>query len=294
MEIGYYPGCSLKQSSALYDLQSRRIFSELGVELRELEDWNCCGATSAGKVNDFLAVAMPARNIGIAEAAGFEELVIPCSACYSRTLVAQKRLEDNPGLRDEINLGLSQKVRGRIRVSSILEVLISRIDAGAMKSKTLKKFRGLHPVCYYGCMQTRFPYTVPVPDNVENPQGMETVLASVGVRAIDWNCKTWCCGASAAVNDAETAHSLMAKIMKEALARGANCFVVTCPMCQLNLDAQQDAFCKKHGIAERLPVYFITEVLGTAMGISPEELQADRHFTDGMKLLKELEQDEQK
>lgn len=294
MEIAYYPGCSLQQSSALYDLQSRMIFGLLGVELKELEDWNCCGATSAGKVDDFLAVGMPARNIGIAEAAGFSEVIIPCSACYSRTLVAQKRMQDNNDLKKEINSELSAKVNGGIKISSILEVFLNHVDAKALKQKVTQKFRGLKPVCYYGCMQTRFPYNVPVPDNVENPQGMEKILKSIGVRALDWNYKTYCCGASAAVNDPDTALNLMAKIMKEAVERGANCFVATCPMCQMNLDAQQNAFCEKFGIEQRLPVYFITELIGAAMGLSPEVMQVDRHFIDGTTLLKELEQDEQK
>jgi len=294
MTIGYYPGCSLKQSSALYDHQSRRVFAEIGVDLVELADWNCCGATSAGKVDDFLAVAMPARNIGIAEAAGFTEVVIPCSACYSRTLVAQQRMKDNPPLKAEINAELLRKVRGGLKVSSILEVLIDRINSGALKEKVRHTFRRLKPVCYYGCMQTRFPYDVQVPDNVENPMGMETVLEAVGVKAIDWNHKTSCCGASAAVNDPETSMTLMGRIMAEALERGANCFVATCPMCQLNLDAHQDTFCKAIGADERLPVFFITEVIGAAMGISPEALQVDRHFVDGTTLLKELETDEQK
>lgn len=294
MEIAYYPGCSLQQSSALYDLQSRLIFGRLGVELKELEDWNCCGATSAGKVDDFLAVAMPARNIGIAQAAGYSEVIIPCSACYSRTLVAQKRMQDNADLKKEINSELSAKVNGGIKISSILEVFLNHVDAKTLKQKVTQKFRGLKPVCYYGCMQTRFPYNVPVPDNVENPQGMENILKLIGVRALDWNYKTYCCGASAAVNDPDTALNLMAKIMKEAVERGANCFVATCPMCQMNLDAQQNAFCEKLGIEQRLPVYFITELIGAAMGISPEEMQVDRHFIDGTTLLKELEQDEQK
>jgi len=289
MEIAYYPGCSLKQSSALYDLQSRMIFSELDVELKEIEDWNCCGATSAGKVDDFMAVAMPARNIGIAEAGGYSEIVIPCSACYSRTLVAQQRLKEDPALKAEINAELSCKLNGGLKISSILEVLINRIDAGSVKEKVVRKFRGLKPVCYYGCMQTRFPFTVPVPDDVENPQGMETVLKAIGIKAIDWNYKTYCCGASAAVNDPEVSLGLMSKIMKDAVDRGANCFVATCPMCQLNLDAHQDAFCEKHGIEERLPVYFITELLGVAMGLSATSLQVDRHFIDGITLLKELE-----
>ncbi|MGD9329727.1 MAG: CoB--CoM heterodisulfide reductase iron-sulfur subunit B family protein [Desulfobacterales bacterium] len=294
MQLAYYPGCSLQQSSALYDIQSRRIFSELGAELVEIDDWNCCGATSAGKVDDFMAIAMPARNIGIAQKAGFTEMVIPCSACYSRTLVAQKRLEDDAGLKAEINAELGAKVGGALKVSSILEALEDRISAGALKERVVHKMTGLRPVCYYGCMQTRFPYAVPVPDDVENPQGMERVLKALKIKAVDWNYKTACCGASATVNDPETAHNLMARIMKDAVSRGANCFVTICPMCQMNLDAQQDAFCQKNDIAARLPVYFITEVIGAAMDIPPEELQTDRHFVDGTTLLKELEQHEEK
>ena len=294
MQLAYYPGCSLQQSSALYDVQSRRIFSELGAELKEVDDWNCCGATSAGKVDDFMAVAMPARNIGIAEQAGFDEMVIPCSACYSRTLVAQQRMTDDPGLQQSINTELGRPVRGTLKVSSILEALKDRIADGALKDRVVHKLTGLRPVCYYGCMMTRFPSTVAVPDDVENPQGMEEILKALGIRSIDWNYKTACCGASAAVNDPDTAHNLMAKIMKDAVARDANCFVATCPMCQMNLDVQQEEICKKHGIEERLPVFFITEVIGAAMAISPVELQTDRHFVDGTTLLKELEQhDEQ-
>jgi len=294
MQLAYYPGCSLQQSSALYDVQSRRIFTELGAELVEIDDWNCCGATSAGKVDDFMAAAMPARNIGIAERAGFAEMVIPCSACYSRTLVAQQRMADDASLKEAINSELGAPVNGGLKVSSILEALESRITAGALKDRVVHKLTGLRPVCYYGCMLTRFPYTVPVPDDVENPQGMERVLAALKIKTVDWNHKTSCCGASAAVNDPDTAHNLMGRIMKDAVARGANCFVTTCPMCQMNLDAQQEAFCLKIGIEERLPVFFITEIIGAAMDIPPAELQTDRHFIDGTTLLKELEQHEEK
>jgi heterodisulfide reductase subunit B len=137
-------------------------------------------------------------------------------------------------------------------------------------------------------MQTRFPYKVPVPDDVENPQGMETVLKVLGAQSLDWSYKTDCCGASAAVNDEEAALNLMTRIMKDAVARGANCLVVTCPMCQLNMDSYQDRICEKQSIKERLPVYFITEMVGLAMGVGVEELQIDRHFVDGSALLKEL------
>jgi len=288
MEIAYYPGCSLHASSQLYDIQSKLVFKKLNVDLREIEDWNCCGATSASKTNDFLSVALPARNLGIADATGLSEILIPCSSCYSRTLVSQKRLQEDTSLRETINEELSHKVKGNIKVSSILEVLLPRVSSGELSEKATKKLEGLKPACYYGCLLTRFPSDVAVPDDVENPQGMEKVCKALGAEPIDWGYKTDCCGASAAVNDADVSQGLMAKILKDAAARGANCFVTTCPMCQFNMDAYQDQVAEKYGIRERLPVYFITELLGIAMGMSPQAMQVDRHFVDSMRLLKEL------
>jgi len=288
MEIAYYPGCSLHASSQLYDIQNKLVFKKLNVDLREIEDWNCCGATSASKTNDFLSVALPARNLGIADATGLSEILIPCSSCYSRTLVSQRRLQEDTPLRDTINEELSHKVKGKIKVSSILEVLLPRVASGELSEKATKKLEGLKPACYYGCLLTRFPSDVAVPDDVENPQGMETVCKALGAEPIDWGYKTDCCGASAAVNDADVSLGLMAKILKDAVARGANCFVTTCPMCQFNVDAYQDQVAEKYGIRERLPVYFITELMGIAMGMSPQAMQVDRHFVDSMRLLKEL------
>jgi len=288
MEIAYYPGCSLQASSELYDIQSRLVFRRLGVELKEIEDWNCCGATSASKTDDFLALALPARNLGIADASGLSELVIPCSSCYSRMLVSQKKLIDDPGLKNKINAELTKKVEGKIKISSILEVLVSKAISGEIAEKSIKKLEGLKPVCYYGCLLTRFPCDVEVPDNVENPQGMEIVCKVLGAQPLDWSYKTDCCGASAVINDTDTSLLLMSRILKDALARGANCFITTCPMCQLNMDAYQDRVGEKYGIQKRLPVYFITELLGIAMGFSPKEMQLNRHFIDSSGLLMEL------
>ncbi len=117
---------------------------------------------------------------------------------------------------------------------------------------------------------------------------MEAVCRALGAEPIDWNYKTDCCGASAAVNDAETSLSLMSKILKDALARGAECLVTTCPMCQMNMDAYQDRVCDLYGIPKKLPVFFITELLGIAMGFSHEELEINRHFVDCTGLLKAL------
>lgn len=286
MEIAYYPGCSLHSSSKLYDIQTKIVLDRIGIKLTEIEDWSCCGATSASKTNDFLAIALAARNLGIADATGLPELMIPCSSCYSRTLVSQKTLENDPELKAEVNAELAKKVEGKIKLSTIIEVLMSRTEE--IKEKVVKKLKGVKPVCYYGCLLTRFPSDMPVSDNVENPTSMEVILKSIGAEPLDWGYKTDCCGASASVNDADTALKLMAKIMEDAIARDANCFVTTCPMCQLNLDAYQDDVSKKYGITKKLPVYFITELIGVSMGIPFDQLQIDRHFTDAMGLMKEL------
>ncbi len=283
MDLAYYPGCSLYQSAKLYNHQTKLVFGMLDLNLKEMEDWSCCGATSAGKINDFMAVALPARNLGIAEDSGLSELVIPCSACYSRTMVAQKQLQDFPLLKNEINIELSKKIKGNIKVSSALDVLRREISGSRFKSIPLQKLEGYNPACYYGCMNTRFPYDVPISDNVENPQGMETVLKAIGVTALDWNYKTLCCGASSIIYNPDSALDLMAKIMRDAVSRDADCFVVNCPMCQMNMESQQDKYCEKHDIKERLPVYFITELLGMAIGLSKEDLQpGDNLFMNGM------------
>jgi heterodisulfide reductase subunit B len=194
IEIAYYPGCTLHASSGLYDIQSRLVLRKLGVELKEIEDWNCCGATSAAKTDEFLAIALPARNLGIADSSGYSEMVIPCSSCYSRTLVSQKKLADDPALKETINAGLTQKVEGRIKIRSILEILVARAESGIIAEKTIKKLEGVKPACYYGCLLTRPPEVVHF-DDFEQPKSMEAVLAALGAKTVDWNYKTECCGA---------------------------------------------------------------------------------------------------
>jgi heterodisulfide reductase subunit B len=289
MDVAYYPGCTLHASSRIYDVQVGIICEALGINLHELEDWNCCGATSVSKTDDFLAVAMPARNLGIADEMGLEQLLIPCSACYSRMLVAQQRLLADDFLKTEINAELKKEFTGKTRIVSILDLLHPLFKDKAFRKKLHRNLRSLRPLCYYGCMQTRFPLDVPIIDDVENPQRMEKILRSIGARPIDWSYKTDCCGASAAINDPDVALKLMGMIMKDATARkDADCFVTSCPMCQLNLDMYQEKVAEAYGIGSRLPVYFITELIGLALGKTPEELQIDRHFVEGVDLLKEL------
>ena len=288
-KIAYFPGCSLKGTSALYDIQVKIVLKTLGIEAIELKNWSCCGATSVAKEDHIMAVSFAARNLGIAEKTNLDKMVIPCSACYSRMVLGQNALKENSGLMSEINESLSAPVKNKIKILNLLEVLLPLALDGTIKSKVVRNLAGLKTACYYGCMQTRFPSDFSPVENPENPHGMETILSAAGAKPIDWGYKTDCCGASASVNDTETALRLMSHIMKDAVARGAECFVTTCPFCQLNLDAYQDEFCKKYEIRHRLPVYFITELLGISLGLNAEKLQINRHFIDAITPLWEQE-----
>ena len=288
MDIAYYPGCTLQSSSRLYDVQTKVVLEDLGIRLHELEDWNCCGATSAAKTDDFMAMALPARNLGIADAMGLSDLVIPCSACYSRMLVAQVQIKEDPELEEEINRELEKKVTGQTRIITILKLLDMALESGVLQEKAEKMLKGLRPVCYYGCLQTRFPSEIPAEDDIENPQAMERIVRACGAKPIDWSYKTACCGASASVNDPDLASNLMGKILEDAAARDANCFVTSCPMCQLNLDSYQKQVRPARGMEKALPVYFITELVGLAIGKRAEELQIDRHLSDAVGLLREV------
>lgn len=286
MEMAYYPGCSLQQSAKLYDLQTKKICSALGITLQEIPDWNCCGATSAAKVDPNLALALPARNIALIEQMGQREVVIPCSACYSRTSVALFQIQHQQGKKEQLARD-NISVQGNVQLLTILELLKRSKEENVLADKIKNHFKGINVACYYGCMLSRFPEDIPLTDDPENPSHMEDILSTFGCHPIDWNLKTFCCGASASVNDKPVAFRLMAKIFTDALARNVNCLATSCPMCQMNLDAYQDAFCKQYNISQRLPIFFITELVGLALGLSTQELQLERHFIDGTALIKE-------
>ncbi len=285
--FAYYPGCSLKQTSAFYDKQVKYVCHTLDMQLEEIEDWNCCGATSAGKIDNYMSLLMPARNIAIAESKGYGEIAVPCSACYSRTITTLTYLRQDKNLLEQISSDLNYQIQGNITISNLLELLWKPACNGKLKSKLQASFNGLTVVCYYGCMLNRFPADVDIFDDPENPQTMEKILNILGCHTPDWNSKTACCGASAAVNDQAVAYKLMSAIFKEAFMRGAECIVTTCPMCQMNLDLYQKNM-QEHSSSERsLPIFYLTELIGWALDFPEKDLQLEKHFVQGTETLKE-------
>lgn len=272
MRIGYYPGCSLLGSSREFDESVRSLMKALQVELVEVPDWNCCGASSAHTLNHDLSLALPARILALAEQAGITELLAPCAACSNRLLGAQKELKAHPEKKAEVEAAIGMPYAGSIRILNILEVLDRVKERIEVKAPFARKV-----VNYYGCLLVR-PAEVVQFDRVEDPQSMDQLMSLGGATCLDWNHKTECCGAAFSVTRTDIVAKLCGRIVNDAAKRGAEAIVVACPMCHSNLDLRRGEINAHLGADHQLPVLFITQALGLAMGLSAESLGLQRHL----------------
>ena len=280
MRIGYYPGCSLHATAKEFDLSTRAVCAELDLELVEIEDWNCCGATAAHAINDDLAVGLAGRNLALAAAQGFERVLAPCAACFGRLKFAARALRaGHAGLPDE----LDARAAAGVKVFNILDALLNLAGLERIQQRAAKPISGLRPAAYYGCLLVRPPEIAEF-DDPENPTSMEQVLSAAGAQPVQWYHKVECCGASLAVTNTASVVRLVADILGHAQAAGANCVAVACPMCQTNLDTRQAAAAARLGEELDLPVVYITELLGLAFGITPNRLGLGRHIVDATRL----------
>ena len=278
MKITYYPGCSLEGTAVDYAASIAAIAALLDVELMELFDWNCCGASSAHSLSHDLALTLPARNLALAEAAG-RDVVAPCALCFNRLKVAEKALQ-GPEAEE-----LGVPYQGGIKIWDLLDYLTQDSFLEALAPKVVHPLTNLHAVCYYGCLAARPPA---VTDNLayENPQNMDRLLQVLGADSIDWSFKTDCCGAGLAIARPDIIDVLVQRLYDRALASGAECFVVSCQMCQANLDLSQERISRKFGQDYYLPVFYFTELIGLAAGHPDAPKWLARHLVDPMPLLK--------
>ena len=285
MKYAYYPGCSLNATGIEYDRSTKAVARKIGMELQEIPDWNCCGA-SAGHLTDHdLAVALPARNLALAEGLGLD-IAVPCAACFSRMKAAVKEVREDKKTQDKVNAILGMAYRAQNDVYCLLDVLANRTPAEEIQKQVVKPLRGLKVGCYYGCLLVRPPQVTQF-DNTENPTSMERVMALTGAEPVDWAFKTECCGASFAVAKQDVALEMIRRILANAQANGAEALVTACPLCMLNLDMRQKAINAKYGTHFHFPVYYFTELLAGAMGVEPKEMGMEKHFEAAIPLLAE-------
>ncbi len=276
MEIGYYPGCALHGSSGDYEMSVRACLDALGVGLRELDDWICCGATAAHSLNQKLACALPARNLAIAERDGLTQTLAPCPMCSAQLIKASRALTRDAALRKEISEIVELPVAGTARVLNLIQVF-QQVGYGAIVNAAVRGLDAFRPACYYGCLLTRPAETLRF-DDCEHPRSMETLLESLGAKTVEWNFKTECCGAGMTMANEATVLELSHKILTNAAAHGADCLVVACPMCHVNLDMKQADIQRCYGVNHDLPVYYLSELVGLALGLDGRSLGIDRHY----------------
>jgi heterodisulfide reductase subunit B len=271
-QYAYYPGCSLESLGKNYHLSALAVSDELGVELKELEDWNCCGATAYFPVDELLAYTLVSRNLAIAEKTGLQDFVAPCSACYKNAYTTNKYLKADPDLAEHINYALEEDhlhVEGKMKVRHLIEVFIEDVGLEEIEKKVAHPLKGLRVAPYYGCQIVR-----PRKDkeDVENPQFFEKLLSAIGAEPIDYASKTRCCGGSLIITNRKAALDMVHKLLQDAVNSNANVIATTCPMCNVNVEVYQSQVNREFGTNFSIPVMYFTQLMGMALGIEPKRI----------------------
>ncbi len=301
-KIAYYPGCSLGSTALDFNASIIKLLDVLGIKYQEISDWNCCGTTPASNISEELVTILAARNLMLADEQGFKEILSPCVSCYNKLHKASYYINNKGELknsreekkRDSVlkalkEMGFDTGKDFNIKVYSIIEFL--NLQKGLIgekyqvyKSKRDKNSKGnsilesLKPVCYYGCALLRHE-GMPQFDDIEDPTSMEEILKMVDVKCEDFQFKTECCGAILSLTNKNEVLRLSGEILESAAEEsGANSMIVFCQLCQQNLDLRQGQINRYNKTNYHMPVFYITQILGMALGLSPKEVMVDRLF----------------
>jgi heterodisulfide reductase subunit B len=271
MRYLYYPGCSLEGTAAEYDIATRRIMQAAGADLIEIEDWTCCGASAAEATSELLSLALPARNLAIAEKMDdVKDILVPCSACYLNLKKVEEKTRKNLKLMDTLNDILAEeqlRLQGQVTVRHLLDVVANDIGAQKIQGLVKRPFSDLNIAPYYGCQCLR-PYRIF--DDPEKPRSMEPLIEAIGANVHRWQMGAKCCGASHMNTRMEVGIELVASILKG--AKGADAIVTVCPMCQMNLEAHQRKISKLQHEDLEMTILYLPQLLGLAFGIPDKEL----------------------
>ena len=275
-QYAYYPGCALESTAREYNQSVLAVCRALGIELLELPDWSCCGASSAHMTDSRLGHALPARELAQADNQGLD-IAVACPACYQRLKSTQLAVKDNPELAERLRELTGWTGSEEREIRHVLEIIYHDVGVERIREKIAIALSGLKVVCYYGCYLVR-PRELTGFDDPENPRIMDWLMASAGAEVLDWDGKVDCCGGSLSLSERDVTTRLVAHIGEAARDAGAEAVVTACPLCQLNLETRQ-------GGDKPLPVFYFTELLGLALGL-PAGSWFKRHLISPLSLLK--------
>jgi heterodisulfide reductase subunit B len=283
MRYAYYPGCSLEATGRPYQESVDAVAKVLDIELVELKDWNCCGATAYMSINEVLSFSLSARNLSQAKEIG-ETLVTACSACYTNLRKTESYLSDFPEIRGKVEASLAEagiKYDGGVTTKHFLQTIVEDVGLEKVKEKIKQPLTGLLVAPYYGCQIAR-PYGIE--DSSDNPTMMDKLLVTLGATPTYYPMKTVCCGGSLMGIQKDVALRLCRNLLLCAQQNGAQCVAVTCPLCQMNLDAFQSSINKAYGMQFNLPIVYFTQLMGLAFGLESKGLGLNQCIVPATKL----------
>jgi heterodisulfide reductase subunit B len=276
MKYAYYPGCSLEGACAPYDRSLRLVFNALGHDLEELDDWNCCGATMYMSVKETVALTVSARNLALAEKNGNGSfLVAPCSACYTTLLKTNRYLRELPQMQEQVNEALGEaglSYDGSVRVRHPLDILVNHIGVETIARRARRSLLGLKIAPYYGCQIVR---PEPAFDDRDWPTSLDSLFGALGAECVYFPDRVRCCGGMLMTTRPSLGEELTDDILECAARNGADVVVTTCPLCHINLETIGRQL-RRNGARKRIPILFFTQLLGVALGQSPEAMDLDR------------------
>jgi heterodisulfide reductase subunit B len=284
----YYPGCSLETMAATYHVSSMEVAHKLGIELEELEDWNCCGATAYSHVDELLATVLCARNLAIAERQG-RNIVAPCNACYKNLWTTNAALKRDADLAEHMNYALEADdlhYDGTIEVSHIMDAFAAPEVLEKIRQKANERIKGLKVAPYYGCQIVRPRRPGLELSQVDNPQYFEELLRAAGADPVPYPYRLRCCGAALMVTNRQAALRMVRDLLQNAVDSGAEIIATACPLCQTNLECYQAAVNNELGTEYAMPILYFTQLIGLALGVGVKRLGIGKELVPAEAILR--------
>lgn len=268
MEIGYYPGCTLKTSARNFERTALAVLELLGIKAVELSEWYCCGVNFSQVQDNLMLQLAPLRTLMKARDSGFTRLLTLCTMCYNTlrraSLFLQADEERQRIINDFMDRGATSYRGDEVTVIELL-TLFKEIGISEIGHKIGRSGIDLKVAPYYGCMLLR-PREVAV-DDASDPTIMEEVLQSVGCQPVAYPMRIECCGSYQIVNEPAVVRQRTRLIVESAWQNGAEVMVVLCPLCHYNLDAVQLEIQRTDSRFQTMPVLYLTQLLALLAGI---------------------------
>lgn len=268
----------MKNHAGNFEDSVHYALGHLGVEVEEIERWNCCGTVLSLAADDLMRQVAPVRNLIRAKEANATQLMTACSMCFNTLKRANERVRTNPDDLRRMNEFMYDEpvdYEGDVDVMHVLETFRAWGDAKKLAAKVVKPLKGLKVASYYGCTLVR-PRSIAI-DDAENPMMIDDLVKAMGAKPVEFSHKTECCGAYQTVANPEIVGDRTFQIVEAAREGGADVIAVTCPLCAFNLDHRQQETLKIHPEFRSMPVMYFTQLMAIAFGCPESVLRLDLH-----------------